>query len=67
MYDLTRHLRRREIPTRNEPHSACAKENEAVVRHIHEELWDERKLEIADEVIAEEWQIFAISEPGRVR
>lgn len=28
-------------------------ENKAIIRRIYEELWDERKLEVADEVIAE--------------
>ena len=30
-----------------------AEENKVVVRRIYEELWDERKLEVADELIAE--------------
>ena len=31
-----------------------AEENKAVVRRIYEELWDERRLEAADELIAED-------------
>lgn len=30
-----------------------AKENERMIRRIYDELWNERKLEVADEIIAE--------------
>ncbi|HEX7170388.1 MAG TPA: ester cyclase, partial [Rubrobacter sp.] len=30
-----------------------AKENERMIRRIYDELWNERRLEVADEIIAE--------------
>ena len=40
------------VDTRREERPVTAEENKAVVRRIYEELWDERRLEVADELIA---------------
>jgi hypothetical protein len=40
-------------PKRRKERDMSPEENKAVVRRIYEELWNERRLEVAEETIAE--------------
>jgi predicted SnoaL-like aldol condensation-catalyzing enzyme len=53
-YGRRRTLAERHFVLRKEEHRMSLEENKSIVRRIYDELWNERKLEVADEVIAAE-------------